>query len=87
MRNSMKQNRSSYNYIRETWRYCDTWSTKSRKYLRLLSVNGIPKTPFASIRRIVQLDKNIYKIKPGLYGLTKFKSLNESKGFIQEKQN
>ncbi len=42
------------------------------------------KTPFASIRRIVQLDKNIYKIKPGLYGLTKFKSLNESKGFIQE---
>lgn len=23
------------------------------------------KTPFASIRRIVQLDKNIYKIKPG----------------------
>ena len=24
------------------------------------------KTPFASIRRIVQLDKNIYKIKPGL---------------------
>lgn len=42
------------------------------------------KTPFASIRRIVQLDKNIYKIKPGLYGLTKFKSLNESRGFIQE---
>jgi hypothetical protein len=42
------------------------------------------KTPFASIRRIVQLDKNIYKIKPGLYGLTKFKSENESKGIIQE---
>jgi hypothetical protein len=42
------------------------------------------KTPFASVRRIVQLDKNIYKIKPGLYGLTKFKSTNESKGIIQE---
>lgn len=42
------------------------------------------KTPFASIRRIVQLDKNIYKIKPGLYGLTKFKTTNESKGIIQE---
>lgn len=42
------------------------------------------KTPFASIRRIVQLDKNIYKIKPGLYGLTKFKTVNESKGIIQE---
>ena len=42
------------------------------------------KTPFASIRRIVQLDKNIYKIRPGLYGLMKFKKANESKGIIQE---
>lgn len=42
------------------------------------------KTPFASIRRIVQLDKNIYKIKPGLYGLTKLKTANENKGIIQE---
>lgn len=42
------------------------------------------KTPFASVRRIVQLDKNIYKIKPGLYGLTKYKSINESNGIIQE---
>lgn len=42
------------------------------------------KTPFASVRRIVQLDKNIYKIKPGLYGLIKFKKQNENKGIIQE---
>jgi len=35
------------------------------------------KTPFASIRRIVQLDKNIYRIKPGLYGLMKYKTQNE----------
>lgn len=42
------------------------------------------KTPFASIRRIVQLDKNIYKIKPGLYGLLKYKKENESKGIIVE---
>lgn len=42
------------------------------------------KTPFASIRRIVQLDKNIYKIKPGLYGLIKFRAENESKGIIAE---
>jgi hypothetical protein len=42
------------------------------------------KTPFASIRRIVQLDKNIYKIKPGLYGLVKYKSENESKGILVE---
>lgn len=42
------------------------------------------KTPFASIRRIVQLDKNIYKIKPGLYGLVKYKKENEAKGIIAE---
>jgi hypothetical protein len=42
------------------------------------------KTPFASIRRIVQLDKNIYKIKPGLYGLHKYKKENEAKGIIAE---
>jgi hypothetical protein len=42
------------------------------------------RTPFASIRRIVQLNKNIYKIKPGLYGLVRMKSLNESKGILQE---
>jgi len=42
------------------------------------------KTPFASIRRIVQLDKNIYKIKPGLYGLVKFKQEIENRGIISE---
>ncbi|HEY5124697.1 MAG TPA: hypothetical protein VIK14_13280 [Ignavibacteria bacterium] len=42
------------------------------------------KTPFASIRRIVQLDKEIYKIKPGLYALKKFKKELEEKGIIVE---
>jgi len=45
------------------------------------------KTPFASIRRIVQLNKNIYKIKPGLYGLVDFKKVLESKGIIEETDN
>lgn len=42
------------------------------------------KTPYASIRRIVQLDKNIFKIKPGLYGLVKMKSEIEKRGIIIE---
>ncbi|MES2382328.1 MAG: hypothetical protein V4538_14875 [Bacteroidota bacterium] len=42
------------------------------------------KTPFASIRRIVQLDKNIYKIKPGLYGLISYRKSLEDKGIIEE---
>jgi hypothetical protein len=42
------------------------------------------KTPFASIRRIVQLDKNIYRIKPGLYALKKFQKKFESEGILVE---
>ncbi len=42
------------------------------------------KTPFASIRRIVQKRKEIYKIKPGLYGLNSKKAQNEAKGAIVE---
>lgn len=44
------------------------------------------KTPFASIRRIVQTTKGIYKIKPGLYGLERFKQLIESRGIFAETQ-
>jgi hypothetical protein len=45
------------------------------------------KTPFASIRRIVQTDKNIYKIKPGLYALIKYKSRFESRGISSKETN
>ncbi len=44
------------------------------------------KTPFASVRRIVQLHKEIYKIKPGLYGLISKKSENEARGIAAETQ-
>ena len=42
------------------------------------------KTPFASIRRIVQQTAGIYKIRPGLYGLEKMKSAIESRGIVVE---
>lgn len=42
------------------------------------------KTPFASIRRIVQLRPEIYKIKLGLYGLVPFRKQNEAKGILAE---
>ena len=42
------------------------------------------KTPFASIRRIVQQTKGIYKIKPGLYGLEKYKKQLEDSGIIAD---
>ena len=46
------------------------------------------KTPFASIRRIVQIDKNIYKIKPGLYGLKRLITEIENRGiFVETEKN
>ncbi len=42
------------------------------------------KTPFASIRRIVQTSKEIYKIRPGLYGLLKDKKKLEKIGIVVE---
>ncbi|MCW1734128.1 hypothetical protein [Anaerorudis cellulosivorans] len=42
------------------------------------------KTPFASIRRIVQTNENIFKIKPGLYGLKQLRKEIENRGIIIE---
>lgn len=38
------------------------------------------KTPFASVRRIVQQTKGIYKIKPGLYALETHRKQLEQDG-------
>lgn len=46
------------------------------------------KTPFASIRRIVQTNQDIYRIKPGLYALKKYQPELESRGiFIETEDN
>lgn len=42
------------------------------------------KTPFASIRRIVQENNEIYKIKPGLWALKSHQKELEAKGIIAE---
>lgn len=40
------------------------------------------KTPQATIRRIVQTRPEIYKLKPGLYGLVSQRQSNEARGII-----
>ena len=45
------------------------------------------KTPFASIRRIVQENENIYKIKPGLWALKSYRGELEQKAIIVETEN
>lgn len=46
------------------------------------------KTPFASVRRIVQQTKEIYKIKPGLYALESHRKQLEQEGIaVQSDKN
>ena len=44
------------------------------------------KTPFASIRRIVQTNPSIYKIKPGLWALTSHRKKLEARGILSEEK-
>src|ERR1041384_6978361 len=62
-------------------------ATLGQLYSKVLDVPGsnwATKTPLASIRRIVQTRKEIYKIKPGLYGLMAKKAANETEGIVAE---
>ncbi|MCV4753317.1 hypothetical protein OFC37_28010, partial [Escherichia coli] len=54
-----------------------------RETLKIKDCEWTTKTPFASIRRIVQTrPQEIYKIKPGLYGLVSHRAANEAKGIL-----
>ena len=53
------------------------YATLSHLYERVLKVPGVmwkTKTPFASIRRIVQDNRFFFKIKPGLWALKNYKN-------------
>ena len=56
----------------------------NREVFKIKDCEWKTKTPFASIRRIVQQTKGIYKIKPGLDGLEKCRKQLEDRGIIVE---
>jgi hypothetical protein len=52
------------------------FATFGHLYQHVLKVPGVEwgtKTPFASMRRVVQLDKRIFRVKPGLWALKSYK--------------
>jgi hypothetical protein len=62
-------------------------ATLGQLYLQAMKIPGCQwgtKTPLNSIRRIVQTRKEIYKIKPGLYGLVAKKAAIEAQGIFEE---
>jgi len=69
----MKQYEAVIKVMRENGGY----STFGHLYQHVLKVPGVSwktKTPFASIRRIVQDERFFFKIKPGLWALKEYKN-------------
>lgn len=65
-----------YEAVIEAMRQEGGYATLGKLYQSALEVPGVKwetKTPFASIRRIVQTRPEFFKIKPGLWGLTERK--------------
>lgn len=56
----------------------------NREVFKIKDCKWNTKTPFASIRRIVQTTNGIYKIRPGLYGLEKYRKQIEERGMVAE---
>ncbi|MDQ3685873.1 MAG: hypothetical protein M3430_09755 [Acidobacteriota bacterium] len=61
-----------------------TFGQLNQEVMKIEDCQWGTKTPFASIRRIAQLRPEIYKIKPGLYGLVTRRKQNEAKGILAE---
>lgn len=62
-----------------------TLGTLNQEVFKISECEWKTKTPFASIRRIVQqTPKHIFKIRPGLYGLEKYRTQLEANGFVVE---
>jgi hypothetical protein len=79
----MKQNEAVINTIEKLGGIA-TLGQLNQEVFKISECEWKTKTPYASIRRIVQLNKKIYKIKPGLYALTKYKSKFEREGILSE---
>ena len=56
----------------------------NREVFKIKDCKWNTKTPFASIRCIVQTTNGIYKIRPGLYGLEKYRKQIEERGMVVE---
>jgi len=79
----MKQREAVVQTIEKLWWIATLWQINHHIFW-IKDCEWKTKTPFASIRRIVQqTPKEIYKIKPWLYWLLKYKKINEEKWIIE----
>ncbi len=79
----MKQREAVVETLEQLWWVATLWQINHHIFT-IKECSWATLTPFASIRRIVQkTPKEIYKIKPWLYWLVKYKKINEDKWIIE----
>lgn len=79
--------KTQYQAVTEALEQLGGLATLAQLYSSVPRISGCTwntKTPQASIRRIVQLSNDIFKIKPGLYGLKSMRRQIEARGIIPE---
>lgn len=79
-----------YEAVIETLKRLGGVATLGQLYQEVFKIDDCQwntQTPFASIRRIVQEHKEIYKIRPGLWALTACQKKLEANGFIVENEH
>jgi len=78
---------SQWEQVMNTMKENGSFATLGFLYNNVDVSNWATKTPFASIRRIVQTNNSFFKIKPGLWGLNKDKKEIIEKFGIAEKKS
>ena len=61
---------------------CATFGQLNQEVFKIEDCTWNTKTPFASIRRIVQDRKEIFRIRPGLWALEEYRSLLADRGIV-----
>jgi hypothetical protein len=78
---------NQYEAVIQTIEKVGGMATLGQLYKEVLKISDCEwqtKTPLASIRRIVQTRKEIYRIKAGLYGLVSHRPQIEARGIVAE---
>lgn len=65
---------------------CATFAQLNQEVFKITDCKWKTKTPFASIRQIVQVHKEFYRIKPGLWALEECRQQLEANGIVVQNE-
>ena len=65
---------------------CATFGQLNQEVFKIEDCQWKTKTPFASIRRIVQERKEIFRIRPGVWALEEYRNILADKGIVAQNE-